>query len=437
MNNATQSTPASVEILIAEDSPTQAQHLRYILEQQGYQVTAAANGRLALEAARRRKPTLIISDVVMPEMDGYELCRNIKSDSSLADTPLILVTTLSDPQDVISGLECRADNFILKPYDERHLLSRVRFILANQEVRRGEHSGMGVEIFFNDRKHFITADRLQILNLLLSTYDAAIQRNKELSLTQEDLKQLNARLKSANKDLEAANKELEAFSYSVSHDLRAPLRAIDGFSDIVIQRFASQMPSEAQRLLNVVSTSSKRMGQLIDDLLGFSHLGRQPLSQQPVKISDLVHDIVDELRKEQSDRHVEVGVGNLPDCVGDPPLIRQALVNLLSNAFKYTRKKEKPTIEVNHRQSEGKTVYFVRDNGAGFDMEYAGKLFGVFQRLHSSDQYEGTGVGLSIVQRIIQRHGGRIWAEAEVNKGATFYFTLPGDSSSNAAVNNF
>ncbi len=436
MNAATESAPSLLEILIAEDSPTQAQHLRYILEQQGYQVTAATNGRLALETAQRRKPTLIISDVVMPEMDGYELCRSVKSDSTLADTPVILVTTLSDPQDVIRGLECRADNFILKPYDERHLLSRVRFILANQEVRRAEHAGMGVEIFFNDRKHFITADRLQILNLLLSTYDAAIQRNKELSLTQEDLKRLNARLKAANKELEAANEELEAFSYSVSHDLRAPLRAIDGFSSMVIQRFSSQIPSEAQRLLSVVSASSKRMGQLIDDLLGFSHLGRQPLSRQPVKISGLVHDVVEELRKEQGERQVEADVGDLPDCVGDPSLIKQALVNLLSNAFKYTRQKEKAIIEIGCQQPKGETVYFVRDNGAGFDMEYAGKLFGVFQRLHSSDQYEGTGVGLSIVQRVIQRHGGRIWAESEVDKGATFYFTLPGDSSSNPAVNS-
>ena len=170
------STP--VEILIAEDSPTQAQHLQHILEQQGYHVVITANSQLALEAVRRRKPTLIISDVVMPEMDGYELCRRVKSDSSLSDIPIILVTTLSDPEDVIRGLECRADNFILKPYDERLLLSRVQFVLANCEVHRAEHTGMGVEIFFHGRKHFITADRLQILNLLLSTYEAAIQRNK-------------------------------------------------------------------------------------------------------------------------------------------------------------------------------------------------------------------------------------------------------------------
>src|ERR1700742_3982258 len=183
---------AALEILIAEDSPTQAQRLRYLLERQGYRVTSAANGRLALDAVLQRKPGLIISDVVMPEVTGYELCGQIKSDPRFTDIPVVLVTTLSDPHDVIRGLECRADNFILKPYDEHYLLGRVQFVLANSAVRQAEQGGvMGVEIFFNGQKHFITADRLQILNLLLSTYDAAIQRNRELSNTQDTLRQTN------------------------------------------------------------------------------------------------------------------------------------------------------------------------------------------------------------------------------------------------------
>ncbi|MDB6036965.1 MAG: hypothetical protein JWM99_806 [Verrucomicrobiales bacterium] len=411
-----------LEILIAEDSPTQAQRLEHILQQNGYSVIVAVNGRLALEAAQRRKPTLIISDVVMPEMDGYELCRQIKSDAKLADIPLILVTTLSDPQDVIRGLECRADNFILKPYDELYLLNRVRFVLVNRDVRQSDMAGMGVEIFFNGRKHFITADRLQILNLLLSTYEAAIQRNKELSIAQHGLRDLNS-------SLEAANKELEAFSYSVSHDLRAPLRAIDGFSNLLLKKFFTQMPAEAQRLLNTVVSSAKHMSQLIDDLLSFSRLGRQPLSKRPVNISALVRGVVEELRKEQGDRHIEVKIGDLPDCIGDHSLLKQVFINLLSNAFKYTRQKEMADVEVGFRRQEGESIYFVKDNGAGFDMQYADKLFGVFQRLHGADEFEGNGVGLSIVQRIVHRHGGRIWAEAKVGEGATFYFTLSNNES--------
>ena len=419
MSTITKPADSPVNILVAEDSPTQAQRLHHILAQQGYRVTIAANGRQAFESAQRHKPTLIISDVVMPEMDGYELCRRVKSDPGLADIPVILVTTLSDPQDVIRGLECRADNFILKPFDERYLLSRVQFVLLNREVRQSEQTGMGVEIFFNGHKHFITADRLQILNLLLSTYEAAIERNKELSLARDDLHRLNSRL-------EAANTELESFSYSISHDLRAPLRAIDGFSSILLKDYSPQMPPEAQLLLNNVRTGAQQMGQLIDDLLRLSRLCWQPLSKRPVNISTHVHEVLEELRNKQADRRMELQVGELPDCVGDPALLRQVLVNLLSNAFKFTRQREKAMIEVGCRQQRGENVYFVRDNGAGFDAQHAAKLFGVFQRFHGAHEFEGTGVGLSIVQRIIHRHGGRIWAEAEVDKGATFYFTLIG-----------
>lgn len=192
----------TLDILIAEDSLTQARHLQHILRQQGYDVRIAVNGRLALEAVRERKPALVISDVMMPEMDGYELCRSIKTDPQLSDIPVILVTTMSDPQDVIRGLESRADNFILKPYDERYLLGRLQYVLVNRELRQSEQGGMGLEIYFNGQRHFITADRLQILNLLLSTYDAAIQRNKELDTTQIRLREANTELQGLTQDLE-------------------------------------------------------------------------------------------------------------------------------------------------------------------------------------------------------------------------------------------
>ncbi|HSI11407.1 MAG TPA: response regulator [Chthoniobacter sp.] len=202
MNTAAPDDGEPLHILIAEDSPTQSQRLQHILRQHGYRVTAAPNGRLALEAARQGKPDLVISDVVMPEMDGYELCRNLKVDPSLLDIPVILVTTMSDPQDVIKGLECRADNFILKPYDERYLLQRLQFVLVNRQMRQDDQPGMGLEIFFNGQRHFITADRLQILNLLLSTYDAAIVRNRELNVTQNELREANLKLQSLTLDLE-------------------------------------------------------------------------------------------------------------------------------------------------------------------------------------------------------------------------------------------
>ncbi|TLY31274.1 MAG: PAS domain S-box protein [Nitrospirae bacterium] len=226
--------------------------------------------------------------------------------------------------------------------------------------------------------------------------------------------------------LEAANKELDAFSYSVAHDLRAPLRAIDGFSRVLLEEHAPTLPPEAQHYLNAVRRNSQRMGLLIDDLLAFSRLSRQPLNKQLVRPADLVRQCVDELRAEQQGRRVEIAIGDLPACQADPALLKHVWMNLMSNALKYTRKQEVAVIEVGSREQAGACVYFVKDNGVGIDMQYADKLFGVFQRLHRPEDYEGTGVGLAIVQRVIHRHGGRVWAEAAVNKGATFYFTFEG-----------
>jgi len=226
--------------------------------------------------------------------------------------------------------------------------------------------------------------------------------------------------------LEAANKELDAFSYSVAHDLRAPLRAIDGFSRVLLEEHAPTLPPEAQHYLNAVRRNSQRMGLLIDDLLAFSRLSRQPLNKQLVRPADLVRQCVDELRAEQQGRRVQIAIGDLPACQADPALLKHVWMNLMSNALKYTRKQEVAVIEVGSREQAGACVYFVKDNGVGIDMQYADKLFGVFQRLHRPEDYEGTGVGLAIVQRVIHRHGGRVWAEAAVNKGATFYFTFEG-----------
>jgi len=239
-------------------------------------------------------------------------------------------------------------------------------------------------------------------------------------------KRAEAAIKKYNEQLEAANKDLEAFSYSVSHDLRAPLRAIDGFSRILLEDHIAHLPADAQRYLHAVRNNSQQMGRLIDDLLAFARLSRQPLSKQLVRPTDLVQQCVEELRGEQQGRRVEIAIGDLPACQADPALLKQVWLNLMSNAFKYTRKQEMAVIAVGCQEQDGATAYFVRDNGVGFDMRYADKLFGVFQRLHRAEDYEGTGVGLAIVQRIIHRHGGRVWAEAAVNQGATFYFTFDG-----------
>ncbi|HNW79593.1 MAG TPA: ATP-binding protein, partial [Candidatus Competibacteraceae bacterium] len=224
--------------------------------------------------------------------------------------------------------------------------------------------------------------------------------------------------------LQAANQELEAFSYSVSHDLRAPLRAIDGFSRIVLEDFAEQLPLKGQHYLGLVRSATQRMGQLIDDLLAFSRLGRKPLRRQWLQPDGLVRQVLEDLHAEQAGRRIELVIGALPPCQADPGLLQQVFANLLGNALKFTRGRDPARIEVGGGEQEGKPLYFVRDNGVGFDMRYADKLFGVFQRLHRAEDYEGTGVGLALAQRIINRHGGRIWGDSEPEHGATFYFTV-------------
>jgi len=235
---------------------------------------------------------------------------------------------------------------------------------------------------------------------------------------------LEERVARRTAELEAANRELEAFSYSVSHDLRAPLRAVNGFAGIVLEDFGSQLPEEGRRHPERVRNGARQMGELIDDLLAFSRLSRQPVNRQAVNASRLVRTALEELAPQRQNRPIEMRVGELPPCQGDPVLLKQVWINLLSNAFKYTRGRDPAVVEIGCTRKNGGDVYFVRDNGTGFDMRYADKLFGVFQRLHRADEFEGTGVGLAIVQRIVHRHGGRAWAEGEVDRGATFSFTL-------------
>jgi PAS domain S-box-containing protein len=726
-----QTTNGKVEILIAEDSPTQAAQLAHLLEQHGYLVTVAANGREALALLARRKPSLVISDIVMPELDGYGLCKAIKADKNMKGIPVMLVTTLSDAQDVIRGLECGADNFLRKPYDERYLLARIDYLLMNLELRKNQNMQMGVEISLGGQRHFISSERQQILDLLISTYEQAVEisselkqrerelthsnevlnglyriaeglnqaggerdvvemaleralelpgiqagwislregasgfrlaaarnlpptldapgamdgdctcrrrlisgeldhvtnilececlgkatddtrglryhasvplwlgdrilgvmnlvgpekrlfdedqlkvlysvghqvavalerahlhenlerlveertaalrasearlrtiieaepecvmivdsegrlvqmnvaglamieadsleqvlgvkivelvvppqreayrafeasvldgrsavfefemvglkgahrwldthavplpelrdgRPKMLAITrdvterkqaQEEILHLNAelegRVRQRTAQLQAANQELEAFSYSVSHDLRTPLSTIDGFSRLLAKVDGNNVSEKGTHYLNRIRAGTRQMGELIEGLLSLAQLSREQIKLENVDFSAISKQVEQACREREPERQVQVHIQEGLNAHGDPRLLSAVLQNLLGNAWKFTARQAPARIDVGSELgADGDTIFFVKDNGAGFDMAFSGKLFGTFQRLHSHEDFSGTGVGLATVKRIIERHGGRVWAESKLNEGATFYFTL-------------
>lgn len=691
------------KILIVEDSITQAEFLKHMLEENHYQTHVVNNGKKALECVKEINPILIISDVVMPEMDGYELCKRIKSDRKLKHIPLILLTSLSNPEDITMGLACGADNFIIKPYTEDYLLSRIKYIRENHKLRKDNKTKTKLELLFGGQKYNITSDKTQILDLLMSTYEVAVLKNHELEKTKNELNELTAQLekkvgertaklyeifedlkktekrfhstldnmlegcqiidfdwkyiyvndvavkhghttknellgksiieyypgiestemfsklkdcmlerkssfmenefsypdgstewfelsfqpvpegvfilsiditerklseealiklnkaveksgevifitnldgiftyinpeftrtygytndevigkvtprilksgftkkeeyetvwhnllnqKLVNKEivnktkdgrfisldvsinpivddlgnsigflaiqrditerkraeeeirklnselehrvierteqLAETNKELEAFTYSVSHDLRSPLRHINGFIELLYKK-SNSLDEPSKRYLDIISSSANQMGQLIDDLLHFSRVGRASLQFTEVNLNDLVNEIINQQKSAVKNENTKFDLADLPTVLADKSMLKLVLENLLNNAIKYSSKVVEPKIQIcYHNLHQNEVTIFIKDNGAGFNMKYADKLFGVFQRLHSTEEFEGTGIGLATVKRIIHKHGGRTWAEGEVGKGATFFFTLPIQQASN------
>jgi PAS domain S-box-containing protein len=253
----------------------------------------------------------------------------------------------------------------------------------------------------------------------------AIEDITERKLVEQEREALMHQIKHKSTLLEAANKELEAFSYSVSHDLRAPLRHISGYVELLTTRFQSALSEKGQHYLGSIADSAHQMGLLIDDLLQFSRTGRADMRQSDSDMNEIVREVIESVSQDYPDRSIEWTISKLPSVFCDNAMMRLVWVNLLSNAVKFTKTREKALIEVGVKVETKEVIFFVRDNGVGFDMQYAQKLFGVFQRLHAMEEFEGTGIGLANVRRIIVRHGGRTWAEAELDKGATFYFSLP------------
>lgn len=285
-----------------------------------------------------------------------------------------------------------------------------------QEVERqkllAEQQALGEELATNNEELQVQAEELTV-------------QAEELTIQKEELERLNDDLRSKQQLLEAANEDLESFSYSVSHDLKAPVRAIEGFSRMLMGEHADKLDAEALRLLQVITTNTKLMHHLIDDLMALSRLGRMQVRKSVVNLAAMTNTVFERLRAQEPERDLRLTVGDLPLGWGDQSLLYQVMENLLANAFKFTRSRKTAVIEVGGRPRAKENIYCVKDNGVGFAERYTSDLFRPFQRLHGDEEYEGTGIGLAIVQRVIQRHGGRVWAEGKVNEGSTFYFALP------------
>jgi len=363
------------------------------------------------------KPTLIISDIVMPIMDGYTFCNKIKNNSALRDVPVILLTSLSDPLDIIKGLQAGADNFITKPYESNYLIARIKYLLANRFLLKHGSTDMSIDIMFQNQRFQINSDKKQILDLLLSVYEAAISRNEKLLEVQK-------KLQKANDNLIAANQELEAFAHTVSHDLKTPLNGIIGFADLLKMEFGDKMNEDAQEYLNWIITSSNNMSHLIEDLLQFSRSGRAEIVPEEINLSDMTRKIIDDLRSSAFKGDYKIEIEGDVSVKADPKMMHVVLQNLIGNALKYSQKAKYPEVIFGTREYHGHQVIYVKDNGAGFDMAKADTLFQPFVRLHSNSEFQGTGVGLSTVKRIIERHNGEIWFESIPGKGAVFFFNL-------------
>lgn len=357
------------KILMVDDKPENLLALERLLRHLPVELYLASSGNEALKLTLHHGFALALLDIQMPEMDGYELAELLRQEEKTAKMPFIFISAIyTEHINIFEGYEKGAFSYIVKPFEPEILLNKVKL--------------------FIDMHH----------------HEQELQRR--------------------TKALEEANRELESFSYSVSHDLRAPLRAIDGFSQALLEDYDDKLDATGRDYLTRVRGAAQRMGHLIDDMLKLSRVSRAELKIQEVNLSKLVEGILRELQEAEPDRRADIQIAADLKIHCDRHLMQISLQNLLHNAWKYSGKRPHTVIEFGMQEQPTGTVFYVRDNGVGFDMAHAGKLFGAFQRLHHADEFPGTGVGLATVKRIISRHGGRVWAESAPDKGSVFYFTL-------------
>jgi len=447
VDSINQIKPDEIEILIVEDSPTQAERLRRLIQSLHYNARVAANGQLALAAIRERKPHLVLSDIVMPEMNGYELCRAIKADPTLRDIPVILVTSLNDPKDIIRGIECGADNFIRKPYAEDYLLNRISHMLMNQKLRKNQNVEIGIALYLGDQKHFINAERQQILDLLISTYEQAVQVNGELQARERQVIELNMRLAHHAAELETTNREIalknlelaEAsrmksdFIANMSHELRTPLNAIIGFTGALLMKLPGPLTPDQDKQLTTIRASARHLLSLINDILDVAKIeaGKLTLSIEPVPCHELIAEVAETLRPlaQQKGLTLDVDIGAAPVMIDtDRRALTQILINLLNNAIKFTETGS-VRLALHQRDHDGVPVteMSVSDSGAGIRQEDQAKLFQAFSQLDSTStrHVEGAGLGLYLCQNLAHALGGTLSFQSDYGSGSTFTLAMP------------
>lgn len=476
-------------ILIVDDNSDDRKLLRCIFEYHECRVVEAGNGREGFDLATLHKPDVIVSDALMPVMDGFQLLRMLRGEPELREIPFIFYSAnYTGHEESELARHLGADAFMVKPVEPENLWQQICMIVqkTSQERTTADLTGQdkGEETFLREYSRIVATklenkvkeleeslslrrkaeeeirklnadlenhvrertealeqktaaleeSRRALMNLVddLNNKSEQLERaNRSLAGEVKQRQQAEAAIQALNEDLlrqkinlENVNVELESFSYSVSHDLKAPLRHMQGYLDILMSEYRTELNDEGQHYLGRIHHSCRKMGELIEALLKLSHITSREMNLGEIDLSRMATDIIEVLQRENQARQVLTTVASNMTTQGDETLLRTLLENLLGNAWKYTRNNEQAVVEFGSFDKEGTTVYFLRDNGAGFEMAYADRLFRAFQRLHTEAEFEGTGIGLATVQRIIHRHGGSIWAEGETGKGATFYFTL-------------
>ena len=442
------------KILIAEDSPTQAEQLKYILEKHGYKVIVTKDGREALEKTIKHRPDLVISDIIMPDINGFEFCKKVKSDKHTLNIPVILLTSLSNSEDVIKGLECGADNFLTKPFNETYLLTHIEQILANRNLDDNEQIMVGVKIFLGGQQRIINANQQQMFTLLMSTYEAAAQRNNELEKTQLELKILNEQLEELvdertekltqeinsrklaeleinqkNEELKKNNAEKDMLFSIIAHDLRAPFNGFIGLTEVMLEDAttftAAQLNNYSQRL----NDSAHNLYQLLENLLEWAQIQKQTITFLPKEIN--LSSVVSQSTGEMKERALQKGISIVNEIekekfiFADEKMIRTIMRNLISNAVKFTHYGGSVGVKSKNLQN-GMIEISVSDSGVGISKDKIESLFvvGSNNGTKGTDGELSTGLGLVLCKEFVEMHGGKIHVESVLNKGSVFSFTL-------------